>query len=240
MAKFTGFFSFPFSQRKFQDEPFFLTRSPPDKQKNRRSNRVRILLVVDGQNDVFFLRRISGILNRDDDTLPDLSVMELQGRLIFLPQGGIPDFVWCKNLAPLEIPEFHIYDKERSPETETRQRLVAEINRRSNCIARLTGKRMLENYLHSEVIVLCGGPEIAIGLDDDVPERVAKEFWISSLKDIGWNELPQRAKKRCCNRAKRWLNSKVVEAMTPEFLKQSDPDDEIRGWLTEIRVLSES
>ena len=160
--------------------------------------------------------------------------------MIFLPQGGTPASAWCQNLAPLGIPEFHLYDKETDLETITRQRLIEEINRRSNCIARLTGKRMLENYLHSEAIVQSGGPEIVIGLDDDVPELVAKEFWISSFKDIGWNELPQRAKKRFCNRAKRRLNSKVVEAMSPELLKQSDPDDAIRRWLTEIRALSES
>ena len=99
---------------------------------------------------------------------------------------------------------------------------------------------MLENYLHPEAIVQSGGPEIVIGSEDDVPEKIATEFWESSFKVIGWNELPQRAKKRFCNRAKRWLNSKVVNEMTPGLLKQSDPDDEIRGWLTEIRALSES
>lgn len=219
------------------------SRPPPGKTDNRNTKiaqGVRVLVIVEGQNDVFFLRRISGILHRDDKSLPDLSAMERQGRLIFFPQGGMPASAWCNNLEPLRIPEFHLYDKETDSETITRQRLVEEINRRSNCIARLTGKRMLENYLHPEAIVRCGGPEISFGPDDDLPELIAKEFWESSLKEIGWNELPQRAKKRFCNRTKRWLNSKVVDAMTPSLLKQSDPDDEIRAWLQEIRALSES
>ena len=102
------------------NSPYF-SRPPPIWPILNDTKKVRLLMVVEGHNDVYFFRRISGMLHRDDKSLPDLASMELQGRLIFLPQGGTPDLIWCNNLAPLGIPEFHLYDKETDLETITRQ-----------------------------------------------------------------------------------------------------------------------
>jgi hypothetical protein len=53
-----------------------------------------------------------------------------------------------------------------------------------------------------------------------------------------WEELPGRARKRCRETAKRWLNRQAVARMTPELLDERDPDGEVRGWLGTIAALA--
>jgi hypothetical protein len=77
---------------------------------------VRLLVVVEGINDIDFLRRVSRILHRNDAALPDLADMESTGTVIFIPFGGSHIDVWSERLAPLQIPEFHLYDHELPPE----------------------------------------------------------------------------------------------------------------------------
>jgi hypothetical protein len=40
-----------------------------------------------------------------------------------------------------------------------------------------------------------------------------------------------RACKRFRERAKKWLNRRVVELMTTELLDEQDPGGEVRGWI---------
>ena len=49
---------------------------------------VRVLVVVEGANDIEFLRRISILLNSHDESLPHLVEMEQRGELVFVPFGG--------------------------------------------------------------------------------------------------------------------------------------------------------
>ena len=49
----------------------------------------RLLVIVEGPNDIEFLRRISAILHRDDPRLPDLADMERRLALVFVPSGGV-------------------------------------------------------------------------------------------------------------------------------------------------------
>ncbi len=53
------------------------------------SPRTQALVVVEGPNDIEFLRRISTILHRDDRSLPDLAAMERELALVFVPSGGV-------------------------------------------------------------------------------------------------------------------------------------------------------
>ena len=48
-----------------------------------------------------------------------------------------------------------------------------------------------------------------------------------------------RARKRMAYRAKRWLNTDVVEHMTPELLSQRDPQGEVLSWLRTIGQLAD-
>lgn len=108
---------------------------------------VSIVVLVEGTNDIEFLRRISRLLHADDAALPDLGAMEQRGELIFVPFGGGQVQIWTNRFAPLAKPEFHIYDRELPPETDYRQAAAEAVNRRARCRAVLTNKRCLENYL---------------------------------------------------------------------------------------------
>ena len=74
--------------------------------------------------------------------------MESQGQVVFLPFGGGDILSWPERLAPLRKSEFHLYDREQSPETDVRRTAIDRVNLRANCRGALTTKRSLENYLH--------------------------------------------------------------------------------------------
>ncbi len=200
---------------------------------------VRVFVVVEGTNDIKFLKRISAILHTSNATLPNLARWEQQGKLIFVPTGG--DLLsWSDRRAPLHKPEFHICDREMAPETELRQKAAVCVNRRPDCRAVLTNKRSIENYLHPRALVEAGGPELLIDDFDSVPEQVARQRFAASEPDTTWECLSRRSRKRCCYYAKRWLNTSAVERMTPELLAARDPDGEVVSWLESIHELATS
>ena len=197
---------------------------------------VRVFVIVEGTNDIKFLKRISAILHTSNSALPHRARWEQQGELIFVPTGG--DLLsWSDRLAPLIKPEFHVYDRELSPE-ELRRKVVECVNVRPGCRAVLTNKRSVENYLHPRALLEAGGQELYIGDFDSVPERVARQRFAASEPDTSWECLSRRARKRGCYHAKRWLNTRAVERMTPELLAARDPDGEVISWLESIRELA--
>jgi hypothetical protein len=144
---------------------------PPPADSNRS---FPVLIVVEGPNDVQFLRRISRVLNSHNAALPDLAGVEQQGEVVFVPLGGGGVAAWADRLAPLGLPEFHLLDQELPPETEIRRAIVEKVNQRSSCYATLTRKRSVENYQHPRALELAGGTPIEFGDFDSLPELVAK------------------------------------------------------------------
>ena len=199
---------------------------------------MRVIVVVEGTNDIEFLRRISLILRTDDPTLPSLPEMEQQGELIFLPFGGGSVAAFTHRLAPLGRPEFHLYDHELPPETEYRRQAAEQVNRRPGCQAVLTSKRSLENYLHPHAIAAAGNIPVEFDDFDSVAEIVAKRIHQRGFDDTPWEQLAPRSRKRLANRAKRWLNTRVAEQMTPALLDQQDSQGEVRSWLQTIDRLA--
>lgn len=201
---------------------------------------VRLLFVVEGTNDIEFLRRISLMLHAENSRLPNLAEMERHGELIFVPFGGGHVRAWAERLAPLARPEFHLYDHELPPETELRQQAAAAVNQRSQCQAVLTKKRCLENYLHSDAIFAAGGIHVQFDHFDCVAELTARELYRQRPGEIAWQLQARRSQSRMANRAKRWLNTKAVEQMTPALLAEQDSDGEITSWMLAINELIES
>ncbi|WP_299469100.1 hypothetical protein [uncultured Gimesia sp.] len=200
---------------------------------------MRVLVVVEGTHDIKFLRRISTLLHAKHPTLPDLAGMERNKELIFLPISGHPQ-AWGKRLAPLNLPEFHLYDREQSPVTELRQQTVATINQRCCCRAVLTSKRSLENYLHPRAIQTVANITPEFGDHDCVASEVAQRVFDSTHNDYSWSQLTRRARVRLTNRVKHWLNTSAVEQMTVPLLQERDPDGEIISWLETIGQLAET
>jgi hypothetical protein len=191
-------------------------------------------MIVEGQNDIEFLRRISGTLHASDSHLPDLSSLERRGQLVFVPFGGGDLRSWTYRLARLCAAEFHLYDREESPLTEERHEAARLVNLRAGCRAVVTSKRSLENYLAPQSVSETCGVQISFTDDDDVADLVAKHRHLRQHPVSGWAGLPARSRRRLRNRVKRLLNSAVVDRMTPELLADRDPAGEILSWLKAI------
>jgi hypothetical protein len=199
----------------------------------------KILLVVEGANDIQFLRRISSILHAADPTVVDLAQMERRGELIFVPGGGGDPLLWTFRLAALGPAEFHLQDRDDPPETQLHQRAIALVNGRPRCRAVLTRKRSLENYLHPDAIFEARGIRIAFSDDDNVPERIARHCHEHHTGGIGWDQMHSRARKRLRDKVKKWLNTAAAQRMTARRIAERDPDGEICGWLRAIAELAD-
>ena len=196
-----------------------------------------VLVVVEGSHDIEFLKRLSRILCLASAAVPDLDRREAEGGLLWIPTGG-NHRLWADRLAALQLPEFHLLDREVPPVTGERQQLIEVIQARSGCVARMTSKRAMENYLHPAAIVEAGGMAVEVGDDDDVPELLARTVQATS-GGPSWESLPRRSRCRLRNRIKRWLTTSVVDRMTPALLAERDPQGEVVGWLESIGRLLE-
>jgi hypothetical protein len=163
-----------------------------------------------------------------------LARAEADGQVAFLPAGGGNLWTLPHRLAPLGLAEWHLYDREFPPVTQQRQQLVDAINSRPTSQAVLTRKRALENYLHQRAVLQAGGVSIEFCDADSVPLLVAQAICRGQHDQPTWDELSLRARKRRCERAKVWLNTRAVDCMTLELLHERDPDGEIAGWLQSI------
>lgn len=193
-----------------------------------------LLLITEGVLDIACLTRLSRIVRSRAAGLPDLPRLVAQGRAIFLPAGGGDLAAWTRRLAPLGCGEFHLYDREQSPETELRRQIVADVNQRPHCRAFLTRKRSLENYLHPHAIAAACGVTIYLTDETPVAEAVvcAQPAW-----QAAWPTLLYRARQRLIFRTKRRLNTLAVDQMTAELLAQRDPAGEVLGWFHAIHEL---
>lgn len=199
---------------------------------------VKVVVLVEGANDVQFLKRISLVLHQDDPAIPDLATREACSELLFVPIGGSDHRIWLNRLAPLNLNEFHLFDRDVSPLTEEHQAAVDAVNRRQNCIATLTGHRHVENYLHPDAIFAANGIRACYGSDDDVAEICARCVYQHDGGTHDWDSLTRRKRRQYMHRAKRWLNTDAVSRMTPAMLDEQDPEGDVRAWLEAIDWLT--
>lgn len=155
--------------------------------------------------------------------------------------GGSNLTLWASRLSPFNRPEFHICDRDNEPPANPKyQAHINAINGRNGCTAIATSKRELENYIHHEAIVEAYAEQnIEIELAgsfapfDDVPTLKAQSVHaVNGGKP--WDELKAEQQRKKESGAKRQINNAAVLRMTVARLAETDPDDEIRGWLTSI------
>ncbi len=207
--------------------------------KIHRKKVVRVLVVTEGVNDIEFLRRISLTHSLTQAHLPSLAELEQLGELVFVPTGGGQPRSWLERLAPFQVPTFVLLDHEIPPEADLRKQTAAWINQQEYCEAVVTSKRSLENYLHPNAIREVAGIGLTFGDFEPVAELAAKRCFEADPINPPWHTLTCRAHRRMTNRAKRWLNSLAVEAMTPDWIAERDPQGEILAWLTKIGRLAQ-
>ena len=191
-----------------------------------------VLVVVEGPFDIEFLKRISTILAAGPADVPNLVEMERRRELMFFPFGGDP-WLWADRLAPLGLPEFHLYDREAPPETELRERAANAVNLRPACQAVLTSKRSLDNYLHPQAIAEVCGVDVEFGDNEHVANLIAEQLY-KTQDHVPWCQLPRRTQVRRRNRVKKRLHTKAVDRMTIDRLAERDPQGEVVSWLKSI------
>jgi len=192
-----------------------------------------LLIVVEGENDIHFLKEISAMLHRDNSELPDLAHLTAARLAVFLPTGGSNLNEWVPRIASLNKRAFYLFDREREPETTARLQIVEMVNQMPGLFAIMTRKRAMENYLHPLAILEACGIDLNFDDDTDVAGMLALSMMVRGGESC-WRELPCKRQKRLHDRAKKGLNVKAVQFMTPALLAHRDPEGEVIGWLQMI------
>lgn len=194
----------------------------------------RLLICVEGPNDIRFLNTISSLVNTNRPDLPNIST---DTRLAIFPLGGgtLKDWVTYDYLKGLNIPQFHIYDLDDATNPQYLAARDAVRAKGGNNWAELTNKRETENYMHPNAINAVYGFNIAFSDMDDVPELVAMTVHNSVPGAVPWAALADDKKKKKVSNAKKRLNTDVVQQMTWADLQISDANGDIISWLEAIR-----
>ncbi|QSE99198.1 ATP-binding protein [Fulvivirga lutea] len=205
-------------------------------------NKVKVLIFVEGENDVNGLINYSKMLNNHDANILNLDNNE---SVAFIPVGGsqLKFYVEKKYLDGLTQAQFHLYDSDKPEYVQKVQELNAENNPRK--IGFNTTKRELESYLHIDAILECyaeKGIDItleAIEEDTDLPLEVAKA--VHSVNGEGtWEEMHSdprlliEKQKSKISRVKQRLNTDAISKMTVPRLQETEGFDEIVMWLNQI------
>ena len=188
--------------------------------------RVRLLLYVEGPNDVAFLENISSLTDDID--------LGTDHRVAFVLSGGgtLKHWVNSQYLQDLKIPEIHIYDRDSDGRYQSH---VDTVNSRGTSDwATLTNKREIENYLHPDAIQGALGVTVTFGDGDDVPMIVAQAIHEASESTRPWGEVNEDDRAKKASSAKRRLCAAAAAHMTSEQLGECDTGGEVSGWLARI------
>lgn len=196
--------------------------------------RAQVAIYIEGPHDYEFLIRASAKLRQTDATLLDL---ENDHRIAWVVTGGgnLKHWVDKRYLSNVHLIEVHIYDRDDQNNPKY-QAQVDDVNARGdNSIAFLTAKREMENYLHPTAIQA----EIGVALQctdwSDVPMLFAEQVHIQSGSPNAWTALSEELQGKKESKAKKRLNTVVMDRMSVVDLEQQDGQGEIRGWMEAIR-----
>lgn len=190
-------------------------------------NRVKLLLYVEGPNDVAFLEHAGRLVGSID--------LSTDPRVAFVVTGGgnLKHWVNHQYLRSLGLPEIHIYDRDNDCDYQDE---VEAVNQRPNGDwATLTTKREIENYLHPDAVRTVLGVKVEIGDDADVPLLTARALHEASESLKTWDEVEEDKQNRKAGRAKRRLCQEVIAQMSREQLRERDARGEVEGWFQRIQ-----
>ena len=185
---------------------------------------VKLVVCVEGPNDVAFLTAISRIAHRSDQTIIDIDMSQ---NVVIVPLGGsvLKEWVNLNYLKKLNTREYHIYD---SDNTDAHAIDCDRVNRRGDgSSARMTRKREMENYIHSDIVREVFGVQIEIDDTMDVSTEISNTIRASNPEGY----RPDTVKKK--------LNKRCAPKMTLQLLHERDPEDEVLGWLRDISNIAQ-
>ncbi len=192
-------------------------------------SRVKVILCVEGPNDVQALKCLSRALHIEDARLPDLSV---RGPIAFVTLGGSTLEHWVVEhyLKDLGRPEVHIYDSD-VPAYRDSANLVNQ--RQDGSWAVLTAKHEIESYLHPDAIFQAFGVQIEVPDQLDAAGKAVPAIFSAALYELhGRVGAPLKDSK-----AKKRLAAGAFPKMTADLLRVRDPQGEVAGWFRRMAAM---
>lgn len=188
-------------------------------------NRVKVLIFVEGPTDVKALKALSCALNKDDETIIDLSTDQ---SVAFVVTGGSTLKHWIDQnyLKGFGRKEFHLYDSDVPSYAE----IIKVVNNRCDgSLGLITKKYEIESYLHSDAIKQAFDVEIEIKdhLNEEgkaTPKIFAEAYFSKQKVDGVMGDT----------KAKINLANKAFPLMTAQLINERDPEGEVKGWLRQI------
>lgn len=202
---------------------------------------IKVLVYVEGNNDVFALKKYSEILNANDNNILNLNSSASVG-FVIAGGGSLKHYINNKYLSGLGKPEVHIYDNDVAEYRTVVNRINGENNPRKKAFN--TSKRELENYLHKEAIIEayceCGTNNLTLPeIDDtmDVPFIVAEATCLAFGND--WTIVTDDIRKEKANDKKKFLNTKALDKMTIDRINERKGYSDLKEWLDTIKQFME-
>ncbi len=204
------------------------------------SRDTKVLVYVEGPNDVRFLHNVSRVIAAARPEIIDLAE---DPRIVVFPTGGHNLWQWINEdyFSNMNCKEVHIYDSGTSDPPKYQAEADKVNNRDNDDCCFLTSKREAENYLHHDVVAEVFGIDVAPFEDtEDVPLMVARTVNDAASDSRHWDDLDTETIRKKVQRAKRRLNDEVAGRLTYEQLQEKDLEGEIEKWLDEIKRRAEA
>ncbi len=190
-------------------------------------DKVKVLLYVEGNNDISALKSYSKVLYDTHVIQEDIMASEKVGIVI---SGGssLRYYINNKYLDGLGKPAVHIYDNDKDEYRDYVARINAEGN--PNKKAFNTSMLEMENFLCKEAIEEAyaeNGTAVTLAVieaDTDVPVLVCKAM------NPDWDTFDEEKKGHKESKVKRMLNGQAVKKMTLARLEARGVKDELKGW----------
>lgn len=193
-----------------------------------RIDGVKVVVCLEGPNDVRFMKNISSMFNVDKN----------DERILWIPVGGstLRDYVNEKYLEKLQISQIHFYDRDSSG---VYQNSIDKVNAEGN-FGKLTNLLTLENYFHPSLykiiwnnlqgdFVDLSNDSWKIGWGDkNIPNELS--LFIRTEHDSGNNEL-----KNFCSESVKKCIAKNSHHMTNELFIELGVLDELSAFFEAIK-----
>ncbi|WP_400263093.1 ATP-binding protein [Sphingobacterium sp. SG20118] len=188
-------------------------------------SRVKLLICVEGPNDVDALRCLSKALHDEDTEVPNLFIDD---RFAFIPLGGGTLKHWVNEnyLRALNCKEFHLYDSD----VNTYKKSIDDVNSRGDgSYGILTQKLEMECYLHSDAIKEGCGVDVEVldGINGD-GHSLPKVFGIAYSKEKKLDGVLKD------NTSKSYLAERAFPKMTSRMIQERDSNGEVKGWFLKM------
>ncbi|MEW8025729.1 MAG: ATP-binding protein [Candidatus Thiodiazotropha endolucinida] len=214
----------------------------------------KVAVAVEGPTDIDALISFGNILNDAG------VVIGFYPEKVFWTIGGgetLKDWVERKYLDRIGIPQIFFFDSDRTSENlpvdRDKEQRIEEISQRANCVAFLSKKRTIENYLHPDALKRVTDGNITLPEETDWNySNIAKLFKTAfdeakrqHGKDLNFNPTDHEGNplgiKSSESRCKRIITAYIMRQMTKDeviergkYTEGEDEHNEVIDWINSI------